>query len=141
MLTKPNDIEELLYFSQRDFDEGGEFKAWVFKPTCEKCGAKLGFKGKGSKCPDCGENTLRKKSARSKEFYCNTCETKKNALVCEGCNTGFRKDDLNLQMNIEYTCPHCKEQLEAQIPWKKKGKSIIFKCIKCDGKLTIKQLK
>lgn len=139
MLRKPKDVSELLYFSQREFEEGGFFKAWVFKPVCE-CGGLIGVNGKNATCPKCGSQTLTKKTSRSKQFTCSNCG-KVKALVCKNCNKGYERESFNLEINIDYTCPHCGERVETVQPWKKKGTKFQFSCPKCGERLTIKQLK
>lgn len=114
-------MEELVYFTNRSIDSG-KAKAWVFKELCPKCkkammskpadkSGKIQIRAKEYKCPNCG-HTVEKKAYEE-----------------------------TLTANIQYTCPHCKNQGEIQVPYKRKSvqgvKTIRFNCQKCSKPIDI----
>ncbi|MFW5866063.1 MAG: hypothetical protein ACOCU6_03135 [Nanoarchaeota archaeon] len=121
-ITVPENMDDLLYFTRRNVDEG-RVMAWVYRPVCEKC-----KKGKMGKPVD--PKTGRPK-VRSKEY------------VCTECGYEVEKDELEptLFLEIQYTCPHCKHEGETTTPYKRKTykgvKSYVFECDECSGKIPI----
>jgi len=120
MVTEPENMDELIYFTNRTIGEGNA-KAWVYKEDCPKCGkAKMGkpvvkgkvkIRAKEYVCPECG-NTVEKKEYEE-------------TLTCEA----------------SYTCPHCKHQGEASVPYKRKKidgvDTIRVQCTSCNGNIDI----
>lgn len=119
-LVKPENMDEVIYFTRRATDDG-KIVAWVYKKDCEECGkAKMGkpvVKGKVK--------------IRAKEY------------VCPACNHTVEKNEHEetLDIDIEYTCPHCKHEGEITTQYKRKSfkgaKAIVFECDKCNEKIPI----
>src|SRR5574342_1207024 len=93
-------MEELIYFTNRSIDSG-KARVWVFKELCPKC--KKGMMGKPT-------DKSGKVLIRAKEYKCPNC----------GYTADKKGYEETLTANIQYTCPHCKHQGEAQIPFKRK---------------------
>ena len=124
-LRFPESANECVYLTRRTIKDGKVF-AWVFKENCSKCGkAKMG-KPKDKKTG--------KVKIRAKEYVCPEC----------GYTVEKKEYEDTLTINIEYTCPHCANKGELQLPfkWKKaqvfneEGKkksidAIKFQCEKC----------
>ena len=131
-IKEPESMEELVYFTNRKVGDGN-IMAWVYRKECPKCGkAKMG-KPKN-------EKTGRAK-IRAAEYVCPECgniiekEEYEETLTCE----------------IKYTCPKCKHEGEAEVPFirkktmifneKKQKKvsvaAVVFECENCKEKLAI----
>ncbi len=128
MVTEPESMEQLVYFTQRSLGTKGNAKAWVYKGDCPKCG-----KGKMGKPVD--EKTGKAK-IRSKEYVCPACNYTVEKKVYED----------TLECEIKYVCPECGNQGEVAVPYKRKSfngmKAVVFQCGKCKAKLGItKKLK
>ena len=137
MVTIPESMDELVYFSKRKIKDGNVM-AWVYRNDCPKCG-----KEKMSKPRD--EKTGKVK-IRAKEY------------VCPSCNHTVEKQEYEdtLTCEIQYTCPECGHKGEEAVPYKrkkvkifdeeekkeKKADAIVFSCGKCEAKIPItKKLK
>ncbi len=123
MSEMPESMDECFYFTNRTLGEKGNAIAWVRKPMCPECGkAKLGKPVD----PKTG-----KVKSRAKEY------------VCPECNFTVQKEefDSTLKVEIQYTCPHCGNEGEAEAEYKLKSfkgaKSYLFVCSKCNEKLAI----
>jgi len=113
-MKKPESMEEVVYFTRRAVDNG-KIMAWAFKEMCPECGKALMGKPveKG------------KVKIRAKEYVCPECD-----------HTVEKKEyEETLTLSVEYTCQHCGNNGEAQIPFKRKNyqgvKAFVFKCSKC----------
>jgi predicted RNA-binding Zn-ribbon protein involved in translation (DUF1610 family) len=122
MLKKPNNMNELVYYTSRDIGKG-EIFVWVFKQLCPKCKkAMMGKPTEGGKV-----------KIRAKEY------------VCPACNYTAEKEayEETLTASAEYTCPECSFKGEAQIPYKRKAvegtKALRFVCGKCGAKIDVTQ--
>ena len=121
-LKQPESAEECVYFTRRAVDKG-RIMCWVFKEKCPKCGKVEMSKPKDEKTG--------KIKIRAKEY------------VCPECGHTIEKTEYEdtLTANIEYTCPHCENKGETQIPFKRKtfegAKALVFQCDKCKGKIPI----
>jgi ribosomal protein S27AE len=100
-LKFPNSMDECVYFTRRNVGEG-KVVAWVFRETCPKC--KKSVMGK-PKDPKTGRPKI-----RAKEYTCESCMYTV---------PGEEYED-SLTVSIQYTCPHCKNSSEAQVPFKRK---------------------
>ena len=132
-LKEPSSMEECVYFTNRVLKNNGKIRAWVFREQCPRC--KQGLMGK-----PLDEKTHRPK-IRSEMYECPRC--KYSAPIQEYEDT--------LTISIQYTCPYCSHQDEAQQPfkWKKakvldeeSGKSatlnlIRFQCSKCSKDINV----
>lgn len=119
----PNSMDECLYFTRRTLDNDGKITAWVEKKICPECKkVKMG-------------KPLDKKTGRPK--------IRAKEYVCPGC--GFQEEkqehEDSCEAKIIYTCPHCKNEGEVVVPYKRKSfegvKAIIFECQKCGKKIGI----
>lgn len=136
-MKEPESMDECIYFTNRTFDKG-KAKTWVLKEKCEKCGQALMGKPRN---PKTGRPKI-----RATEY------------VCPKCNHAEEKEEYEskLTANIKYTCPHCSNEGEAEIPFKRKkiqrlnketGKKkavevLRFQCSKCGENIDIsKKLK
>ena len=97
----PESMDELVYFTNRKFDNG-KVTCWVYRNDCPKCGkAKMG-KPKDEKTG--------KPKIRAKEY------------VCEACGNTIEKKEYEETLNAQaiYDCPHCQNHGEIEIPFKRK---------------------
>jgi len=126
MVTEPQSMEELVYFTQRAVGKGNA-KAWVYRGDCPKCkNAKMG-KPVG---PD------GKVKIRAKEYVCPKC----------GHSEEKKAHEETLTCEIIYTCPDCGNKGEVAVPYKRKKfngmDAIVFQCGKCNTKIPVtKKLK
>ena len=120
MLKKPKSMEELVYYTFRDIDNG-YITVWVFKQLCPKC--KKAMMGKPV------ENG--KIKIRAKEYVCPACSYTAEKEEYEG----------TLTASAEYTCPECHFKGEAETPFKRKNiegtKALRFICSKCGAKMDV----
>jgi ssDNA-binding Zn-finger/Zn-ribbon topoisomerase 1 len=120
-LKFPDSMDECIYFTRRVIGKG-KIVAWVFREDCPKCKKALMGKPKGD------EGNIK---IRAKEY------------VCPACNYTVSKEEYEptLTCSIQYTCPKCGNQGEAQTPYKRKTfegvPSIVFQCSKCNEKIGI----
>lgn len=126
-LKQPASMEECIYFTNRSIGKG-KARAWVLKNTCTKCNQGLIGKPKN---PKTGRPKI-----RSQEYS------------CPNCNYTLPKEEYEdtLTCSIQYTCPFCSYEGEAQVPFKRKkvqilneetmkkkaAEAIRFKCEKCN---------
>lgn len=147
VFRKPTDIANLVFHTNRALgdDYSGEIHAWVYKPHCEDGGRYDGVKvGKKITCPFCGEEEFKKASARSKDLKCLACKKKAPGLACNICGKFITIDGDHFDIQLDYTCPHCKEKGQDVLPWvRTKGKDKKFKwsCKNCSKPLILQKLK
>lgn len=125
------DIDKLVYFTQRKIGEKGKVFAWVYRQKCPKCGkALMGKPREGGKV-----------KIRAKEYVCPECGYTVEKEEYEG----------TLTASIEYTCPECGNSGVLEVPYKKKKVKVIddetgkaasvdaiqFSCEKCGAKINI----
>ncbi|MGD2249882.1 MAG: hypothetical protein PVF58_15855 [Candidatus Methanofastidiosia archaeon] len=121
-LELPTSMDELLYFTNRDLDEGGHVICWVKKRECPECGE--GLMGKP-----------RKKTGgvkvRARKYECPEC----------GFEMPKKEYEETLTAEAKYTCPHCGKEGEATVPFKRrkiKGvKTLRLQCEHCDGNIDV----
>lgn len=133
-LIEPKSMDECVYFTNRNLNEKGKAKCWVFKEKCPKCGKGLMGKPRDLKTG--------KVKIRAKEFKCPEC----NYTVAE------QEYEDSLTANIQYACRYCNHNGEIQVPFKRKkvkifdeeedmkGKmieSLRFQCEKCGKNIDI----
>lgn len=99
-VKEPTSIDECVYFTQRIIGEG-KAKAWVYKEKCPKCGNSLMGKPR---------NERGKIKIRAKEYQCPECKYKAEKEEYES----------TLTAQVRYTCPHCKCDGGAELPFKRK---------------------
>jgi DNA-directed RNA polymerase subunit RPC12/RpoP len=126
-LKQPESMDECVYFTRRTVDKG-HIMCWVFKEKCPKCGKAMMGKPRDPKTGDV--------KIRAKEYVCPQCSY----------TVPKQEYEETLTANIAYTCPHCQNKAETQIPFKRKTfegvKALVFQCDKCKGKVPItKKLK
>jgi hypothetical protein len=120
MLNMPESMDACVYFTRRVLEGDGKAIAWVSKEDCPECG-----KGKMGKPRDKGKVKI-----RAKEY------------VCPECNHTVEKEayEETLTCNIQFTCPACKKEGEASVPFQRKSykgvKAVVFTC-DCGEKLGI----
>lgn len=134
MVTQPENMDDLIYFTRRALNDGeGKCMAWVYKGVCSKCG-----KGKMGKPKDPKTGKVK---IRSKEYVCPECGNVEEKVAHEE----------TLMCEISYTCPHCKKEGEATVPFQRKSvsvfdeekqkkvsvKAVKAKCEHCDGAINI----
>ncbi len=125
-LKIPDSMEELVYWTSRAVGDG-YVKAWAEREICPNC--KKGMMGKPR-----GKDG--KVQIRAKHYECDSC----------GHTVEKQEYEDTLTCNIIYTCPKCRHQGEASVPYKRKKyqgvDAIVFKCDKCGEKVPItKKLK
>ena len=122
-LKQPKSMDELVYFTKRNIDDG-YVKAWVFREVCPKCGKALMGKPKDKNG---------KVKVRAAIYECPEC----------GYTVPKKEYEESLKVNISYTCPKCKFEGETQIPFKRKKvkgvDALVFYCEKCNEKILIKK--
>jgi hypothetical protein len=123
-LKFPNSMDECVYFTNRTIGEAKNGKAicWVFRQDCPKCKkAKMG-KPVGSEG---------KVAIRATEYVCPACKYTVEKTAYEE----------SLTANIQYTCPACHCEDEAQVPFKRKSingvKTLRVFCSKCKGPIDV----
>ena len=100
-IKEPTSTDECIYFTQRTIGDG-KAKTWVYKEKCPECGKALMGKPRD------------KKTGRPK--------IRANEYQCPECKYTVEKEEyeLTLKAQIKYTCPHCKNEGESEIPFKRK---------------------
>lgn len=101
MLKEPQSVDECVYFTNRTLGEG-KIKCWVFRENCPKCSQ--GLMGK-PRDPKTGKPKI-----RSDLYECPSCKY----------SVPLKEYEDTLTASIKYTCPHCKNEGETQIPFKRK---------------------
>ena len=100
MVTEPESMDELFYFTNRTIENGGWIKAWVYKPDAPTGKGKLGKPTD----PKTGKVKVRAK------YYVDE----------EGNEYDKEEIDPTLTMEIKYKSPHTGKEGETTIPYKKK---------------------
>ncbi len=100
-LQEPESMEELIYYTNREFDEGGQVLCWVKRRECPKCGKGLMGKPRDEK----GEVKI-----RARIYVCPEC----------GHTVDKKAYEETLSAEAKYTCPHCGKQGESVVPFKRK---------------------
>ncbi|MBU7017531.1 MAG: hypothetical protein HXS44_08480 [Theionarchaea archaeon] len=122
-LREPDSMEELIYFTNREFDEGGGVLCWVRKGMCPECGEGLMGKPRNEKT---GEVKV-----RARTYVCPEC----------GYTIDKKEFENTLTAEAKYTCPHCGKQGEATAPFKRKKikgvETLRMKCQHCGGNIDI----
>jgi predicted RNA-binding Zn-ribbon protein involved in translation (DUF1610 family) len=118
-LKFPNSMDECIYFTNRNIGENKNGKAicWVFKQDCPKC--------KKAKMGKPIDPKTKRPQIRAKEYVCPACNYTVEKVAYEE----------SLTANIQYTCPKCGFEGEAQVPFKRKSingvKTLRAFCEKC----------
>ena len=126
-LKKPNSMEECLYFTNRAIGEEGFAVAWVYRKMCQKC----------------------KKDRLGKPIKKNgKIDKKADYYECQKCRYQEKNEQVesNLQLEVEYKCPHCGNEGQTTSEYKRKNfegvPSYVFECEKCKKSIGItKKLK
>lgn len=122
MVTEPENMEDLVYYTNRAIDEGF-IMAWVYRKKCPKCGKALMGKPKDPKTG--------KVKIRAKEYVCSEC----------GYTVPKKEYEETLEVEIKYTCPYCQHIGETTTPFKRKKfkgvDAIVFNCGNCGEKIPI----
>ncbi len=122
MVTEPESMGDLIYFTNRTLEEGkGKIKAWVYKKLCPKC-----QKAKMGKPVEKGHVKI-----RAKEY------------VCPACNFTEEKTEHEESLTLEakYTCPSCNKEGESTAPYIRKSfmgvKAYVVECQHCKAKIPV----
>lgn len=123
MVTEPESMEALIYFTNRTLGDNGKIKCWVYRQDCPACG-----KAKMGKPLD--EKTGKPK-IRAKEY------------VCPECNNTVEKaeHEATLTTEAKYVCPECGKEGEATTQFKRKKidgvDTLRFNCQHCGANLDV----
>ncbi len=123
MLRKPESMDECVYYTSRDIDNG-DITVWVFR----------------GKCPQCGKGTMEKPRGADGKIKIRAKE-----YICPVCKYTAEKEEYEetLTASAEYTCPGCRSIGEAEIPFKRKSimgvKTLRFVCEKCKANMDVTQ--
>jgi len=123
MVTEPESMDDLVYFTNRTLDNDGKIRAWVYKQDCPKCGKARMGKPKDEKTG--------KPKIRAKEY------------TCEACGHTVEKTEYEETLTAEtaYTCPECNKEGVDSIPFKRKKvdkiETLQFTCEHCGAKLNV----
>ncbi len=122
-LEEPTDMNELVYYTSRDLDNGGEVFCWVKRGKCPACGN--GFMGKPK------DEKTGKAKIRAKEYVCPEC----------GHTVEKTEYEETLTAEAKYTCPECGKQGETTGPFKRKKvkgvDTLRLQCEHCGGNIDI----
>ncbi len=122
-LQEPDSMEELIYFTNREFDEGGGVLCWVRRGMCPECGGGLMGKPRNEKT---GEVKV-----RARTYVCPEC----------GYTIDKKEYENTLTAEAKYTCPHCGKQGEATALFRRKKikgvETLRMKCQHCGGNIDI----
>jgi len=122
MVTEPESMEDIIYFTNRTLEEGkGKLKAWVYKKLCPKC-----QKAKMGKPVEKGHVKI-----RAKEYVCPACNfTEEKA-----------EHEESLTLEAKYLCPYCNKEGESTAPYTRKSfmgvKAYIVECQHCKAKIPV----
>ena len=121
MVTEPESMDDLVYFTRRAVGNG-KVMAWVYKKECPKCKkAKM-----GKPVGDDGHVKI-----RAKEFTCPEC----------GFTEEQKEHEESLTLEAKYTCPHCGKEGEGSTEYKRKTfqgvPSYLIVCQHCGGKIPV----
>lgn len=121
-LNLPESMEELVYYTNREFDEGGNIQCWVRR----------------RECPECGQGLMGKPRKKTGEV-----KVRARTYVCPECGYTAEKKEYEetLMAEAKYTCPHCGEEGEATVPFKRKKikgvDTLRIKCEHCGGNIDL----
>jgi len=122
-LKEPESMEELVYYTNREFDEGGQVTCWVRRSACPECG--LGLMGKPR-----DEKTGNIK-VRARKYVCPEC----------GHTVEKKEYEETLTAEVKFTCPHCGKEGETTAPFKRKKikgvDTLRIKCVHCGKNIDI----
>jgi len=122
MVTEPENMDDLVYFTRRALGDKGHIMCWVYRKECPECGKAL--MGKPKKA-DGGVKI------RSPEYECPECGHKVEKAEYEA----------TLTAEAKYTCPECSNEGEGEAPFKWKtiegAKTVRFQCSKCEANLDV----
>lgn len=122
-LQDPDSMEELVYFTNREFEEGGQVTCWVRKKECPKCGQGLMGKPRDEKTGGV--------KVRARIYACPDC----------GFTMNKKQYEETLTAEIRYTCPHCGKQGETTTLFKRKKikgvETLRITCEHCGGTIDI----
>ncbi len=122
-LKEPESMEELVYYTRRELDEGGDILCWVRRGMCPKCGKNFMGKPRDAKT---GEIMI-----RARQYVCPECSYTMEKKAYEE----------TLTAEVKYTCPHCGEKGEAIVPFKRKKiegvDTLRVKCQHCGRNIDI----
>ena len=123
MVTEPESMDNLIYFTNRTLGDKGKIISWVYKQNCPACGkVKIG-KPKDEKTG--------KTKIRAKEYVCPEC----------GHTVEKEEYEATLTAEAKYTCPECSKEGEASTLFKRKTidgvKTLRFQCQHCDANLDV----
>jgi len=122
MVTEPESMEEIIYFTNRTLEEGkGKIKAWVYKKLCPKC-----QKVKMGKPVEKGKVKI-----RAKEYKCPEC----------GFTEEKQAHEESLNLEAKYLCPSCQKEGESATIYKRKSfmgvKAYVVECSNCKAKIPV----
>ena len=121
-LNLPESMEELVYYTNREFDEGGNVQCWV----------------KRRECPECGQGLMGKPRKKT-----GGVKVRARTYVCPECEYTVEKKEYEetLMAEAKYTCPHCGKEGEATVPFKRKKikgvDTLRIKCEHCGGNIDV----
>ncbi len=122
-LQEPESMEELIYFTNREFDEGGRVLCWVRRQECPQCGQGLMGKPRDKKTGDV--------KVRARKYVCPEC----------GHTMEKKQYEETLTAEAKYTCPHCGKEGESTAPFKRKKikgtDTLRIQCQHCGGNIDI----
>ena len=114
-------MKEVIYYTNRTLENDGKIRAWTYKKDCPECG-----KAKMGKPVEKGKVKI-----RAKIYVCPEC----------GHTEEKTEHEETLEVDVIYTCPHCKHEGVAKTPHKRKTfqgvPSFIFECGGCGQKIGI----
>ena len=115
-LTIPKSMDECLYFTNRN-NEDGQLLAWVYRKECPKC--------KEDKMGKPVDPKTGKVKSRSKEYVCPQC----------GYQEEKAEHEESLTLEAKYTCPSCGKDGESTCVYKRKKykgvDSYVIECQHC----------
>jgi predicted RNA-binding Zn-ribbon protein involved in translation (DUF1610 family) len=115
MMRQPENMDELVYFTNRTIGTSA-VRVWVFRKDCPKCGKALMGK------PTHPDGRIK---VRAGEYVCPEC----------GFAVPKQEYEDSLTACVDYTCPSCGNEGEAEIPFKRKSingvPTLRVDCSKC----------
>ncbi len=122
VLQEPKSMEELVYYTNRELDEGGQVACWVRR----------------RECPECGQGLMGKPRKKTGEI-----KVRARTYVCPECGFTMPKKEYEETLTAEarYTCPHCGKDGETAVPFKRKkikgADTLRIKCEHCGKNIDI----
>ena len=120
MLKEPESMDQLVYLTRRIIGNG-QVMCWVPREQCPKCKKALMGKPKEKG----------KVKIRAPEYVCPSC----------GYAVEKKAYEDSLTACVKYTCPNCKFEGEAQVPFKRKSingvQTLRIQCSKCGVNIDI----